>query len=150
MFIDIITQPVLQRLNEIERRSVDTKRLMADLAMVLEVAVDENFETEGRGDWDPLTDTTKSRRRHPDGKILDDTGKLSNYITSSYSDTEAVVGTIDIRAATHQFGARKGEYGQTKRGVPIPWGDIPARPFLFVTEDEVQEMEEIVVDYLGV
>lgn len=150
MFIDIITQPVLQRLNEIERRSVDTKRLMADLAMVLEVAVDENFETEGRGDWDPLTPTTISRRSNPTAKILEVSGILSGTITSSYSDTEAIAGTNDIKAATHQFGARKGEYGQTKHGVPIPWGDIPARPFLFVTEGEVDEMEQIVVDYLGV
>jgi phage gpG-like protein len=51
------------------------------------------------------------------------------------------IGTNVIYAPTHQFGARQGQYGRyaTRRrtSIPIPWGDVPARPFLGVSaEDE--------------
>ncbi len=32
-------------------------------------------------------------------------------------------------AATQHFGAKQGAFGRDKRNHPIPWGDIPARPF---------------------
>jgi hypothetical protein len=30
---------------------------------------------------------------------------------------------------SQQFGAKQGQFGRGKRNHPIPWGDIPARPF---------------------
>lgn len=33
-------------------------------------------------------------------------------------------------------GARKGQFGRTSRGAPIPWGNIPARDFLGVSADD--------------
>ena len=32
-------------------------------------------------------------------------------------------------AGTQQFGALQGQFGRDTRNHPIPWGDIPARPF---------------------
>ncbi len=34
-----------------------------------------------------------------------------------------------------------------KRGAPIPWGDIPARPFLGLSDDEA-DVRDIVARYL--
>lgn len=34
-----------------------------------------------------------------------------------------------IYAAPQQFGASQGQFGRDSRNHPIPWGDIPARPF---------------------
>jgi phage gpG-like protein len=33
------------------------------------------------------------------------------------------------------FGARQGAFGRTRRNGPIPWGNIPARPFLPISEN---------------
>jgi len=68
--------------------------------------------------------------------------------------TSVTVGNSMIYASTHQFGARVGEFGRyyqlfrlkydkddfrrhagSKKGHPIPWGNIPARPFLPVRSD---------------
>ena len=47
-----------------------------------------------------------------------------------------IAGTNKVYAATHQFGAERGEFGADRRGRPIPWGDIPARPFLGVGDEQ--------------
>lgn len=56
------------------------------------------------------------------------------------------IGTNEPQSAVMQFGAKKGASGTNARGQPIPWGDIPARPFLGVSaEDEtmiIADLEE--------
>ena len=39
-------------------------------------------------------------------------------------------GTNVVYATTQQFGAARGEFGATRRGRPIPFGDIRARAFV--------------------
>lgn len=51
-----------------------------------------------------------------------------------------VVGSDRKYAAAHQFGMSKGYAGRTKHGVPIPWGDIPARPFLGLSDADETEI----------
>lgn len=52
-----------------------------------------------------------------------------------------------IYAGSQQFGAAKGSFGNTKRGSPIPWGDIPAREFLGLSDEDRHEVSGIVTDY---
>lgn len=87
----------------------------------------------GRG-WNgrafaPNSPTTllKKRGNKPlvDSGIFKD-GRLSHVLQGG----DAVeVRASAIQAAVLQFGARRGEFGKTRRGAPIPWADIPARPF---------------------
>jgi phage gpG-like protein len=64
------------------------------------------------------------------------------------ADADSVeVGTNVIYAGTHQFGARQGAFGRTRRGGPIPWGDIPARPFL-PTDGLPEEQRREVLDLI--
>ncbi len=59
------------------------------------------------------------------------------------------VGSNRIYAAVQQFGQPKGASGRTKRGSPIPWGDIPPRPFLGVSSDDREAIADILSDYLA-
>jgi phage gpG-like protein len=52
-----------------------------------------------------------------------------------------------IYAAVQQFGAAKGAFGRTSRGAPIPWGNIPARPFLGISAEDEPLMLEIVAEW---
>jgi phage gpG-like protein len=70
-------------------------------------------------------------------KPLRDRGQLASSFSAQVSGDEVRVGSGDIRAGTHQFGAGQGAYGRTKRGGPIPWGDIPARPMLPIRDGAV-------------
>lgn len=76
-----------------------------------------------------------AKPKYRDGEPLRDTGILRNSITSKADGDGVTTGTNVIYAAVHQFGAKSGEFGfgvyLTRLGsFPIPWGDIPARPFM--------------------
>lgn len=92
--------------------------------------------------WLPL----KNRQGQP----LRDTGRLMNSITHRVTGNAVEIGTNVLYAPTHQFGAKQGAFGRTKRNGPIPWGDIPARPFF---PDEVrglpQDWQASILDVLG-
>lgn len=51
------------------------------------------------------------------------------------------VGSPLVYAAMQQFGGSKSEF-------PNLWGDIPARPFLGVSDSDAERMEETALDYL--
>lgn len=59
-----------------------------------------------------------------------DTGNLRSSITYRATGNSVEVGTNVKYASTHQIGAKQGAFGRTRRNSPIPWGNIPARPFM--------------------
>lgn len=59
------------------------------------------------------------------------------------------VGSPLVYAAVQQFGARKGQFGTMRNGAPIPWGDIPARPFLGRSDADQQMIFDEIRRHLG-
>ncbi len=66
--------------------------------------------------------------------LVGESKSLSTTINYHASRTEVSIGSPMEYAATQHFGARRGAFGSSQKG-PIPWGDIPARPFLPMTDD---------------
>jgi len=64
--------------------------------------------------------------------------KLIRYATELPMTSVATIGTRKKYAAAHQHDAKKGQYGKTRRGGPIPWGDAPALPFIGVSDDAME------------
>lgn len=63
-------------------------------------------------------------------KPLIESKQLSTRFHWSVIGDEMVTVTSAMEyAAIQQFGAKQGEFGRDKRNHPLPWGDIPARPF---------------------
>jgi len=59
------------------------------------------------------------------------------------------IGASGVQAAVLQFGAAKGAFGRTRRGAPIPWGDIPARPYLPLAGEALHpDAAELVLEIL--
>lgn len=81
-------------------------------------------------------------------KPLNDRGILKNSITWRSNHRMAQAGTNVPYAPTHQFGARRGTYGRTRRGRPIPWGDIPARAFMGFSRRQKEKYAQWVRDYI--
>lgn len=77
------------------------------------------------------------------------TGTLSSTINYEASDEGVLVGSARVYAAVMQFGAKKGEFGSTKRGQPIPFGNIPARPYLGVSDSDRTSLGEIIAEWLS-
>ncbi len=133
----------------------DLRPVMQKIAAALEAGVDRAFEKETAPDgtpWPNLSKVTRERRRKQGtwpGQILNITGAsgLSGSITTASDALTAQAGTIIDHAPTQQYGARKGQYDKTRRGGPIPWGDIPARPFLGVSDETREEILDLLRKY---
>ncbi len=157
----------------------DLNPVMKVIAGHLEAGVEQSFARQTAPDstaWAKLKPSTVKRRRKK-GKgatpILEQSGQLLQSITSDYDATSAVVGTNLVYATTHQFGAKKGEFGSyilqraiggrrlrgglavlsarqgNAKTVPIPWGDIPARPFLGVSDADRGNILDIINSHLA-
>lgn len=104
---------------------------------------------------------TSIRAAEGGGRTLVQTAQLRNSIKVQADETGFAVGTNAKHAATHQFGepgrtirARRakalrfqmGGRWISKKQVRIK---IPARPFLGLSEDDMQEIKETVEDFIG-
>ncbi len=132
-----------------------TAPLMRDISRALLSETMMNFQLGGRPAWAGLSPLTIARRRGGAGAILQDTGELKRSIKATHSNDTATIGTNLVYAPTHQFGAKQGEFGRSDRNTPLPWGDIPARPFVpmdkngDIDHDGFLTVSEIVNGYLA-
>jgi len=131
-------QAVLQQLQEKARQLNDLSPLMRRVAGIMADAVEENFERQGRPRWKPLKESTirqREKQGYWPGKILQQTGRLASSIESRYDKTTASVqvgGSNFPYAAIHQFGGKAG---------PGRVVEIPARPYLTLTDEDLKEIE---------
>jgi len=158
---------VEQWLRRIAQRMGTPEPGLRIMGEIVRTSVIRNFETGGRPKkWKGLKPSTLSRKRG--GRVLVGqgfAGGLMGSIHARVARDRVFVGTNKVYAAVHQFGARKGQFGtittkvgaHTRRGrtvrahtrqMKVPWGDIPARPFLMVQDEDWREMNAALADYV--
>lgn len=64
------------------------------------------------------------------------------------SPSELEIGTNKVQAKVLQFGAAKGAFGTASNGSSIPWGRIPARPYLGISEQDRQNIVATIIEWL--
>ena len=156
--IEYDDREVRRALERLAAAGRDLTPAMREIAAALEGAAEDAFEQKQSPDgepWADLSDVTKARRgkrgKWP-GPILQVDRRLYGSLTSRYDADSAEAGTNLAYASTHQFGAEQGEFGFSfHRGYPtaIPWGDIPARPFLGRSDDLDAEILDAIERHLG-
>ena len=127
----------------------------------------------GSKKWKDLSPVTKAARekikKYP-GAILRVSGDLFSSIHPEYSAHFAAVGTNLPYAKTMNFGAKKGEFGKKlvevkahkkvinghevwvkahKKMQELPWGNIPARAFMVIQEEDLDEIGMHILDELA-
>lgn len=152
--IEFNYKSVERALNDLLKRAEDPSEAMKDVAGILKQATNNAFENEADPAtgvaWDPLSATTLATRPNREGgEILQDRRRLRRSMVTDYGKVFAEIGTNVIYAATHQFGAQQGQYGKSSRGGPIPWGDIPARPFFGVSPEDEEDILDIATRYMA-
>jgi len=110
----------------------------------------------------------QAARAYASAKPLLDTGRLQNSITYAADANSVTVGTNVVYARMQQMGAKMGEFGRysqlgrvrafglgtfkgsagTKKGFPIPWGDVPPRPFLGLSTQDRADVIGILQQHL--
>ncbi len=81
------------------------------------------------------------------GPNADGTPLRSSFFRN-YGPDFVEIGTNKIYAGVMQFGAGQGAFGTTGKGGPIPWGNIPARPFLGLSDTDRQNITATVEEWL--
>ena len=154
MTINLDTSELERVLHNAANHLTHTAPLMEDISRALLSETMMNFQLGGRPAWAGLSPLTIARRRGGAGAILQDTGELKRSIKATHSNDTATIGTNLVYAPTHQFGAKMGQYGHTAKS-PIPWGNIPARPFIpidkngDISHDGFLAVREVVNGYLA-
>jgi phage virion morphogenesis protein len=103
--------------------------------------------------WAPRSPVTLARYLAGNGNgsfggVLYKTGEMLTTLGTDYGPDFASVGSNAIQSAVMQFGAAQGAFGRTSRNGPIPWGNIPARPFLGLSDDDRQGIILTIDEYL--
>jgi phage virion morphogenesis protein len=135
-------------LEELRRRLGDLTSPFNDIAEYLHQSTNDRFSQKVAPDgspWAPLSAVTLARKKGTG--ILREKGTLQDTLRHQVTSTELAFGTDRPYGAVHQFGQKKGASGSSK-GRPIPWGDIPARPYLGLSSDDETEVVFIIRDYL--
>jgi phage virion morphogenesis protein len=171
--IEVDDQAVRAALGELLRRVQDPAPALREIGELLVASTRQRFATGRAPDgtpWAPNSPVTVLRylsrfggsfRRRGGGltkrgqaraaakkPLIGETRRLSSEIAYRLIPRGVEVGSSLEYAATQQFGARKGQFGRTRRGAPIPWGDIPPRPFLGLSDADRTSVLQLLAAHL--
>lgn len=167
--IDITDSGVLNALNRLANAGTSLHPALREIGGFLVDSTRQRFATSTAPDgtrWSPNTETTilmylgrykgsfskrggrltKKGADRASGKrpLIGETGDLSRQISYKIEGNDTLyIGSSMIYAATQQFGAMRREF-QGK----APWGDIPARPFLGLSDSDRSTILDIIGDFL--
>ena len=157
--IQIEDQQVRNALQRLITADTDLSPVTSVIATHLESITKDAFEKEqdpatGKP-WAPLSAVTLRRRTKSDhvsaggASKLQVSNNLLGSILADYDATTASIGTNLKYATTQHYGARQGQFGRgnykTKQGsFPIPWGNIPPRPFFGLNSQHHNEITDLI------
>jgi phage virion morphogenesis protein len=162
--VDVTTDDLSLALAGLGEAYSDLTELMQTIGDDMVNSTEENFK-EGRDPdgtpWAPRSPVTlaqyAARGEKPKGGPLVGVSKaLSGTISYEARSDGVEWGSNMIYAAVMQFGAKQGAFGarigKDKNGrdyfMTMPWGDIPARPFLGIGTEDEKAILEAIEDYL--
>lgn len=142
------------RVQELLRRSRDTRPMMDEIGAALVSSTLHRFETGRAPDG---TTWLKSKRAHREGgQTLVDRGHLRDSISHTADAGSVAVGSNLLYARIHQLGgvikpkhAKYLAFTIGSQAVFAKQVEMPARPFLGLDGDDEAEIGAIVQDYLG-
>jgi len=153
--IELKDDEISAALDRVARNLTDMSPLMNSIGELVEFQTEQRFE-EGVSPegvpWAPKSEATRAAYERR-GVAVDyrplfgpnvDGEPLRKSFSRSYGPDFVEVGTNKIYSAVMQFGAKQGAFGADAAGHPVPWGNIPARPYLGISEENrTQILEEI-------
>ncbi|MFI3186582.1 MAG: phage virion morphogenesis protein [Methylococcaceae bacterium] len=143
--MEIDDRGVLAALARVQQRIGNITPLLAEIGEDMKESTMERFVTSK----DPYgmmwaLNSGVSQEMFEEGvkPLIGDTGLLNSTINYNVLSTTAVeIGSPMIYAAMQQFGGTTTQF-------PHLWGDIPARPYLGLSEADKANILDLTVDYL--
>ncbi len=169
IMLNFSLQPGQDALDALLRAANDLTPAYKDIGEYMVPATQRRFETGTAPDgskWAPNSKLTLARKKGNKPGI-GETRSLSTQIHYEASPDSLILGSSMEYAGTFHFGALMGAFGRyyqlsrrtkfaegdfrreagSKKGHPIPWGNIPGREFLGVSAEEQVESLAILADH---
>lgn len=154
--IEIKEDAIAAALDRLSRAMTDMSPVMAEIADFWSEATQQRMR-EGKSPdgsaFAPRSQTTldayAKRGLTPGPHPLWLSGEMREHLHSGFGADYAEVGSSAIQSAVMQFGAAKGAFGTNALGGSIPWGDIPARPFLGLAESDATGIAANISEWLA-
>lgn len=143
--IEIDDHEVLAALARVQERIGNMRPLLAEIGEDMTASTKKRFDTTTAPDgssW--LLNSVLSTLLYKEGDtpLTGETGLLHSTINYDVISATAVeIGSPMQYSAIQQFGGTKAEF-------PHLWGDIPARPFLGLSEEDKANILDLTIDYL--
>lgn len=155
--IELAEREVLDYLQQLQRHADDMTPALQEIGEYMIQSTRERFGTGTAPDGTPWVENsplTLSRKKGTQ-PLIGETKRLSTEFSYFIGNNELTFGSPLEYAAVQQFGAEQGKFGRGKYesregSFPIPWGDIPARPFIGISDQDQMEILDIIQGYLAV
>ncbi len=141
--IEVNDARVLDSLRELASRIHRIQPALQEIGEHLQETTTQRFGSQTAPDgthW--LANSLVTIERKGGKPVLTDGGTLGSTLDYQVTGDELLVGSNLDYAAMMQFGGTKEEFPQL-------WGDIPARPFLGISDDDSHAILDILRDYLA-
>ncbi|MGH8271894.1 MAG: phage virion morphogenesis protein [Gammaproteobacteria bacterium] len=150
--IEVEETGVISALDELMRRATDPEPALRSIGEEVMIQTKNRIEEGGPAPsgipWEPLRPVTVARKTKNKDRVLVYLGHLLGDIHYQADAHSVQIGTGAKYGAAMQFGMVKGYAGTNKRGSPIPWGDIPPRPYLGLSDSDAEAVTAILRDHL--
>ena len=143
--VTVDDQAILAALRQLQNHTANLRPALKEIGETLKESTQQRFVNYTGPDgvmWEANSDATHERKASRSGIPLTDSGTLGDTINSKVLGNDSVMIYSPMQyAAMMQFGGTKAEF-------PHLWGDIPARPFLGVSDSDESEILSILRTYL--
>jgi len=150
-------------IRRIQEHLTDLSDLMNEIGMFLVQSTGQRFadtETPEGVKWAPRSPVTLAHYKRAGqkfGPILYREGDLKRSIFHQYDAGSVTIGSPLVYSGVMQFGAEQGAFGaaigKDSKGRDhfhsIPWGRIPARPFIGVSENDRTNILDTIQEWLS-
>ncbi|MCL7931632.1 phage virion morphogenesis protein [Halomonas llamarensis] len=142
--INVNTAQVERAISELLNKGEDLTAPMKSIGEEMINRTQQRFRDKEAPDgtpWAANSPVTQKRKGH--GRVLEgESNELSKQFSYSAASDSVEWGSLMVYAAMQNFGGTKAEF-------PHLWGDIPAREFIGLSDDDEDEVLAILADHLN-
>lgn len=141
--INLNTAELDRALKRLERAAGNLKPVFEDMGQHLVNSTRRRFEDGEAPDGTPWAENSPVTLAAKPGEqpLVGESRLLSTEIHDEASPSRLLVAPLMEYSAMQQFGGTKAQF-------PHLWGDIPARPFMGMSDDDERELLALVHDHL--
>tara|TARA_R110001599_G_scaffold234896_1_gene434125 strand:+ start:284 stop:724 length:441 start_codon:yes stop_codon:yes gene_type:complete len=142
--INVNTEAVERAIQDLLNKGEDLTAPMKSIGEEMVNRTQQRFRDKEAPDgtpWEDNSSVTEARKGH--GRVLEgESGELAKQFSYSATSDSVEFGSLMVYAAMQNFGGSKSAF-------PHLWGDIPAREFMGLSDDDEDEVLAILADHLS-